>query len=367
MTRHVLYSNVRRSPYFARTEAEGATEYLTYNHMYMPMSYGRAPGVDYRALTEGVTLWDVGAERQTELLGPDAVRFADYLTTRSMEDMEPLQARYTLCCDESGQILCDPVMLVLEDRVWLSHGTVDLTLWAKGIALHSDFDVEVSEPDVAPVQVQGPLSPDVMRALFGPGIDDLKRFRCIRGHLAGTDVIVSRTGWSGGAGYEIYPLGSERALELWDAIVEAGRPHDLLVSGPNGPRAVESGITDTSLATNQSLNPFELWQDYLVDIHKGPFMGREALVAIRGRGITRRQVGLLGTAAALPRQETFWDIFSGDTVVGATRWTVHSWALGRSASIGVVDIACAEPGTELELVHPEGRQPVQVTTLPFVR
>jgi aminomethyltransferase len=365
--RHPLYSNVRRSPYFPRTEEEGASEYIVYNHMYMPMSYGRDPLDDYRALTERVTLWDVGAERQTEILGPDALAFADYLTTRRVDDLEPWQCRYTTCCDERGQILCDPIMLNLPDRVWLSHGTVDLTLWAKGIALHCDFDVTVDEPDVAPLQVQGPQSTEVMAALVGDEVQRLRPFRCMPTEIAGTDVIVSRTGWSGGSGFEIFPRGSERALALWDAVVQAGRPHDMLITGPNLRKAVESGITDTSLATGQGLTPLECWQDYLVDLDKGPFMGREALRSLRERGLTRRQVGLVGTSEALARQEGFWDVFAGDRQVGATRWAVRSPALDRNIAIAVVDVDCAAPGTALELVHPDGREPVEVTTLPFVR
>jgi glycine cleavage system aminomethyltransferase T len=368
INRPALSSNVRRSPYFDRTDAEGASDFLVYNHMYMPMAYGRDPIEDYRALTERVTLWDVGAERQTEIRGPDALKFADFLTTRSLADMEPYRCRYTFCCDETGQIMCDPVLLMLEDRIWLSHGTVDLTLWAKGLSLFSDqWDVEVSEPDVAPLQVQGPDSPEVMRALLGDAIDDLKPFRCTAARIAGVDVIVSRTGWSGGAGYEIFPIGSERALELWDAVVDAGRAHDMLVTGPNIRKAVESGITDTSLATNQSLNPLEIWQDYGVDFDAGPFIGREALLAIRDAGPTRKQVGLIGSDQPTPRQEGFWDVRAGGESVGSTRWAVHSFALERNIAIGIVDIAYAELGTQLGVVHPDGIEAMEVTTIPFVR
>ena len=366
--RPMLSSNVRRSPYFPRTDALGANEFLVYNHMYMPMSYGRDPAEEYRALTERVALWDVGAERQTEICGPDALKLADFMTTRSLVGFEPGRCRYTICCDDSGQIVCDPVLLVFEDRVWLSHGTVDLTLWAKALSLFSDeFNVQVSEPDVAPLQVQGPGSQEVMRALVGDSIDDLKPFRHMRAQIAGTDVIVSRTGWTGGLGYEIFPEGSERALELWDAVVEAGRPHDMLVTGPNISKAVEAGITDTSLATNQSLNPLELWQDYLVDLDDGPFIGRDALIEIRDSGVKRKQVGLLGPPGRIPRQEDFWAVRDGDRMIGSTRWVTFSYGLQRTISIAVVDLEYAQPGTEVQLAHPGGSETVEVTTLPFLR
>jgi glycine cleavage system aminomethyltransferase T len=366
--RPTLSSNVRRSPYFARTDALGANEFLVYNHMYMPMSYGRDPAEEYRALTERVALWDVGAERQTEIRGPDALKLADFITTRSLAGSEPGRCRYTICSDESGQVLCDPVVLVFEDRVWLSHGTVDLTLWAKALSLASDeFDAEVSEPDVAPLQVQGPASLEVMRTLVGDSIADLKPFRHMPAQVAGVNVTVSRTGWTGGLGYEIFPHGSERGLELWDAVVDAGRPHDMLVTGPNISKAVEAGITDTSYATNQSLNPLELWQDYLVDLDDGPFIGRDALINIREAGIKRKQVGLLGPTKRIPRQEDFWELYDGDRVVGSTRWVTFSYGLGRTISIAVVDIGYAQPGTELQVAHPGGSETMTVTTLPFLR
>src|SRR3954469_14638520 len=160
---HPLFANVRRSPYFERTEAAGAVAYMAYNHMYMAMDYGRQPAAEYRALTEGVTLWDVGAERQVELAGPDALRFADLLATRDLSQLVPGACRYTLIADENGIVICDPVVLYVEEgRVWLSHGNVDLLLWAKGVALGAGLDVQVREADVAPMQVQGPLARAVL-------------------------------------------------------------------------------------------------------------------------------------------------------------------------------------------------------------
>jgi glycine cleavage system aminomethyltransferase T len=216
--------------------------------------------------------------------------------------------------------------------------------------------------------VQGPSSPDVMRALAGDAIDDLRPFHCTPAVIGGTDCVVSRTGWSGGAGFEIYPRGSQRALELWDAVKRAGEPHGMLVIGPNLSKAMESGITDTSYATNQDLNPLELWQDYLVDLDKGPFIGREAIQRIKEEGVSRRQVGLLGPRERLPqRLEYTWELREGDEQAGSTRWLTYSLGLERVIAIGVVDIGYSAPGTQLDLVHPAGVAPVEVVELPFVR
>ena len=149
--RQRVFAMNRRSPYWQGTVDAKCMEWSVYNNMFFPMVYSRAPYEDYAALMEGVTLWDVGLERQTQLKGPDAVKFLDYLSSRDMSAMKPEDCRYALICDEAGLVLCDPVVLMPEeDLVWLSHGNTDLTLWARGIVLNSDWDVEVSEPDVAP-------------------------------------------------------------------------------------------------------------------------------------------------------------------------------------------------------------------------
>lgn len=126
--------------------------------MVMPVFY---EGVEegYHDLTEGVTVWDVGGQRQVEITGPDAASFTQYLVTRDVAKIPPGRARYTLVCQDDGGILNDPVLLRLAaDHFWLSLADSDILLWAKGVAHDSRFDVNLREPDVSPVQVQGPLS-----------------------------------------------------------------------------------------------------------------------------------------------------------------------------------------------------------------
>jgi glycine cleavage system aminomethyltransferase T len=363
---HPLFANVRRSPYFDRTEAAGAVAYMAYNHMYMAMDYGRQPGAEYRALTEGVTLWDVGAERQVELTGPDALRFADLLATRDLSQLAPGGCRYTLIADENGIVICDPVVLHVEEgRVWLSHGNVDLLLWAKGVALGAGLDVAVREADVAPMQLQGPLARTVLEPLVGDALDGLAYYRLTHAEIAGVPCVVSRTGWSGGPGYEIFPLGSERALEVWDAVAAAGTPLGLLIIGPNVPRALERGISDIAWFHNLGVNALEA-AERLVDLDGGDFIGRDALRAVRDAGIQRHTVGFVGPDVVLPRADGTWQLTRDGAPAGATRWVTRSPTLGRIIGIGVVDSAHADEGTRLALVAPGGDVPLEVAPLPFV-
>ncbi len=363
-TRQPLFPNVRRSPYFEATQAAGASSYMVYNHMYMPISYHRDPREEYLALMQRATLWDVGAERQTELRGPDALRLADYLCTRDLSGLRAGQCRFTTVCDDQGKIMTEPIVLVPEqDVVWISHGDVDLTLWARGIATHADFDVEVSEPDVAPLQVQGPRSRDLLAPLCAE-VAALRYYTCIATDIAGVSCVVSRTGWSGELGYEIYPRYSERAMAVWAAIVDSGLPHGLLVTGPNLSRAVERGITDTHYFVNCGMNPFEAGRGRLVDLDHGPFVGQLALRVIAGSGPKRKTVGVVAGKQALPPFEEFWDLESRSRPIGKLLWSAYSFALERAAGIAVVDQAIVV-GTEAVLRHPGGTTRARIVDLPL--
>ena len=359
-----LYPITRRSPYWSGAEAAGVVDFMVYNHMYFPLIYQHSPAEEYAALTERVTLWDVGCERQTELRGPDALRFAQYLTTRDLSTLNTGQCKYTLVCDPEGQIICDPVLLrPWDDVIWLSHGDVDLSLWARGIALHGGFDVKVCEPDVAPLQIQGPTSLDVLRGLVGAPLDELGSYKCVVTSIAGIPAVVSRTGWSGGLGYEVYPLSTDHAMDVWNAILEAGRPHGIMVTGPNINRAVERGVTDTAYYSNSGMNPFEADQGRFVDFGKGEFVGRTALLAAAST-FKRKTVGLL-VDGELPLLEWYWRVSSERGEIGEVRWATHSFALDRNVAIAVVDRA-AELGDRVRIHHALGIATAVVTKVPFI-
>ncbi|HXD68290.1 MAG TPA: glycine cleavage T C-terminal barrel domain-containing protein [Gaiellales bacterium] len=362
----MLHPTIRRSPYFERTLRAGACDFMVYNHTYMPLDYGRDPRQDYAALVERVTLWDVGAERQAELRGPDALAFADYLAPRRLSDLGVGECRYTPVCDRAGAIMCECIVLRPEpDVVWFSHSDVDLTLWATGLALAHGDDVEVAEADVPPMQLQGPRAADVMGAVGGEAAAGLARFRCGRVALGGVDCVVSNTGWSREAGYEVYPLGSDRAPEVWDAIVAAGEPHGLLITGPIIVRAVEQGISDTQYATNSDMNPIEAGMGSMLDLDRPDFVGRDALRAVRDDGPARRTVGLVCDGDPFPVMEQHWTITAGDgEPVGVARWAVYSYALERNIVVALVDAGADPQGLVVEAS--DGPRRCEPHPMPFV-
>jgi glycine cleavage system aminomethyltransferase T len=366
--RHPLYPNVRRSPYFPETERFGATDYMVYNHMYMPIAYGRDPEVEYRALMEGVALWDVGAMRQTELRGPDALRLADYVCARDLRSMDVGRCRYTPVCDDEGKIMTEVVALHPDrDVVWLSHGDVDLTLHVAAIARYGGYDAVVSEPDIAPLQLQGPRSVEVLAAVAGRSVAELRPYRSAHVRIAGVDVVVSHTGWTGDGGFDLYPLGSDRVLDVWRALLLAGEPYDLIVAGPNLVRACERWITDTHYFVNADMDPFEAGIDWAVDLDAGPFVGRDSLLEARDRPRARHTVGLLADHdEPLPRLEWFWPVIDDTGTVGEARWVARSIALGRPIAIALVN-ARVETGDHVRIEHPDGALAATVVELPFIK
>jgi aminomethyltransferase len=360
-----LYPISRRSAYWEGTAKAGVSAFMVYNHTYMPLVYHHSPAEEYVALTERVTLWDVGGERQTQIRGRDAIRFAQLITTRDLSKLEVGNCKYTLVCDPQGKILCDPVLLYpWENVIWLSHGDVDLTLWAQGIATHGGLQVEIDEPDVQPVQVQGPKSLDMLRSLVQSPLDALGFYKCVVTRVAGIDAVVSRTGWSGGLGFEIFPLSSVHAMPLWDALIEAGRPHGLMVTGPNVFRAVEMGVTDTAYYSNSGMNPYEAGHGRLVDLDKGEFIGREALCRVAATGARRKTVGLF-IEGELPDLEWYWPLEDKNGNAGEVRWSVHSFKLDRNIGIAVVD-SSVESGDVVQITHQAGITRATVTRVPFV-
>jgi glycine cleavage system aminomethyltransferase T len=364
LVRPALHPNVRRSPYFEATERAGALEYIVYNHMYMAIVFDHDPLDEYRALVERVCLWDVGAERQTELRGPDAVAFANFLCTRDMRALAVGQCRFTMVCDDGGRIMTEPIVLrPWEDVVWISHGDVDLTLWASGWAHTLPYDVQVSEPDVAPIQVQGPKALELL-APIAPGVERLQYYRCVETTVGGHRGVVSRTGWTRGLGFEIYPLGSDGAMELWNELERTGEAVDALVTGPNLSRAVEQAITDTAYFVNSGMTPYEARAGRLVDLDSAPFVGSDTLARAASERQRRHTLGLVLDAAP-GRLEQFWTVEAGSRPVGEVRWAAYSYALEAHVAIALLDTGIGV-GERVTVCSPAGPISARARELPFV-
>lgn len=362
----------RKSPYFAATERAGCRSWGLYNHMLLPTLYDD-PVTEYWALLNGVTMWDVSVERCIEITGPDAARFTDLLTCRDLSTCEVGQCRYVLITSPSGGIVNDPVLLRLaDDRFWLAIADSDVLLYALGVAAFAGMDVEIRETDVAPMQVQGPRSKEVVRALFGPEIAGLRYYRCAEASVDGIPVVVSRTGWSGEVGFEIYLRETSRGDELWRLVEEAGAPHGIRAIAPSEARRIEAGIFNYGSDMGPEDTPFHVTGlERLVELEQdSDFIGKRALRRVAERGVDRKLVGI--EIAGEPMRDEgalndFWPVREpGGERIG--RVTAGAWSprLERNVGYAWVPAAMIGPGTPLEVESPSEARSAAVASLPFV-
>lgn len=361
-------ARVRRSPFFEATQRWGCKSYTVYNHMLLP-SYYDDPVQEYWKLIEGVTLWDVGVERQVEITGPDAFAFTNLLTPRDLSRCKVGQAKYVLIIDENGGIINDPVLLRLgENHFWLALADSDVLLWAKGVALRSGVRVQIREPDVSPLQIQGPKSKEVMDRLFGQDILELPYYHFAEKKLDGIPLVVTRTGWTGEIGYEIYLRDGSRGVELWEKVMEAGKPFGITPTGPSDIRRIEAGILNYGVDMTLETSPYEVGLERLVESDKkSDFIGMEALRRIRAEGVKQKLVGIEVDGAPLDLNLTRWPVSRDGRPMGQVTSAVFSPRLKKNIGYAMVPIEHAGLGTSLSVTVPgQGDRMATVTVKPFI-
>jgi glycine cleavage system aminomethyltransferase T len=360
-------TQIRKSPYFDATVRWGATGFSVYNHMYIPRDFGD-PEQNFWTLVNDAILCDVAVERQVEITGPDAARFVQMLTPRDLSKMAVGQCKYVLITNAEGCILNDPILLRLaENHFWISLADSDILLWAQGVAVHSGLDVMIGEPDVSPLQLQGPKSGEIMQALFGDSILDLKYYWHRELELDGIPLLVSRTGWSSELGYEIYLRDSAYGDALWERIMVAGMAFGLKPGHTSSIRRIEGGMMSYHADADIKTNPYELGLDRLVNLDiEADFIGKAALRRIRDQGVSRIQVGVIIDGAPMKGPNTtFWAITRDGTEIGKVTSAVYSPRLERNIALAMVAVAHAPVGTEVDIMTPSGPARATVVERPF--
>ncbi|WP_420859695.1 glycine cleavage T C-terminal barrel domain-containing protein [Marivivens marinus] len=360
-------TQIRKSPYFDATVRWGATGFSVYNHMYIPRDFGN-PEQNFWNLVNDAILCDVAVERQVEITGPDAAKFVQMLTPRDLSKMAVGQCKYILITNADGGILNDPILLRLaENHFWISLADSDILLWAQGVAINSGLDVTIGEPDVSPLQLQGPKSGEIMRALFGDEIMDLKYYWLRAVELDGIPLIVSRTGWSSELGYELYLQDGSRGDELWEKIMATGLEFGLKPGHTSSIRRIEGGMLSYHADADIKTNPFELGFDRLVNLDmEAEFIGKAALRRIKEEGVARKQVGLVIDCDPLKGPNTrFWPINQNGETVGKVTSAVYSPRLEKNIALAMVAVECSELGTEIEVVTGSGPARATIVEVPF--
>ena len=360
-------TQIRKSPYFDSTVKWGATGFSVYNHMYIPRDFG-SPEQNFWNLIEKSILCDVAVERQVEITGPDAYKFTQLLTPRDLSKLAVGQCKYVLITNNEGGILNDPVLLRLsENHFWLSLADSDVLLWAQGVAVNSGLDVQIKEPDVSPLQLQGPTSGEIMIKLFGEDVKDLKYYWLREYNLDGIPLIVSRTGWSSELGYEIYLRDGSKGNELYEKIMEAGKEHGLQPGHTSSIRRIEGGMLSYHADADINTNPFELGLDRLVSLDSDiNFVGKEALKKIKHNGITRKQVGVEIDCKPLSGPNTtFWELKKDNVNIGRVTSAVYSPRLKKNIALAMVSVEQSEIGNEFQVTTNEGTFNCIVVEKPF--
>lgn len=360
-------TQIRKSPYFDATVRWGATGFSVYNHMYIPRDFG-SPEQNFWNLVNDAILCDVAVERQVEITGPDAAKFVQTLTSRDLSKMAVGQCKYILITNAEGGILNDPILLRLaENHFWISLADSDILLWAQGVAVHAGMDVSIREPDVSPLQLQGPKSGEVMRALFGDSIMDLKYYWLRQVELDGIPLIVSRTGWSSELGYELYLQDSSRGDDLWEKIMAVGGPLGLKPGHTSSIRRIEGGMLSYHADADINTNPFELGLDRLVNLDiEAEFIGKAALRKIKEQGVSRKQVGLVIEGEALSGPNTsFWPVTKDGAVIGKVTSAIYSPRLKQNIALAMVSVEHTALGQTVEVVSNTGIRQATIVERPF--
>ena len=361
-----LTRRLRSTPFTSRIEAAGVRSYTVYNHMLLPTQF-RGVEQDYHHLRDAVQVWDVSCERQVQLAGPDAARLAQLLTVRDLRTFAVGRCGYAPVVDHDGLLINDPVVLRLaDDRFWFSVSDSDVVLWAGGLAQGLGLDVSVGEPDVWPLAVQGPRAEDVVAAVFGEQVREIRFFRFAPLQFCGHELVVARSGWSAQGGFEIYVDDAALGGDLYDALMDAGVQYDIGPGCPNLIERIEAGLLTYGTDVTRADTALEAGLDRYCSLD-APIaaIGIEALRRQATSGVTRRICGMTidGDAVTPPRDP--WPVHAPGIAVGQVTSAVWSPRLNTNVAIGMLAIEHVRPGTELAVETTAGARNGTVVEMPF--
>ena len=346
---------LRQTPFTQGVEAKDVTAYTVYNRMLLPTVF-ESVEADYRHLKTHVQVWDVSCERQIELIGPDASQLMRRLTPRNLEKMQEDQCYYVPIVDENGGMLNDPVAIKhSKDRWWISIADSDLLFWVKGLAVGAGLDVQVFEPDVSPLAVQGPKSDELMERVFGSEVNNIRFFRYKKLAFRDTSFVVARSGYSKQGGFEIYVEKSSNGMPLWNALFEAGVDLNVRPGCPNLIERIEGGLLSYGNDMTMDNSPLECGLGKFCKPNEdSDHIGKDALAREAATGPARqiRAIAIHGSPIALVR--TAWPLFKDGNQVGQITSAAWSPDFETNVAIGMVDASIWDAGNELEVRTPTG-------------
>lgn len=361
LPRFALAPRLRPTPYSEAVDAAGASIYSVYNHMRLPVCF-ESFEADCAHLKSHVQIWDVAAQRQVQMRGPDAARLAQMVTPRDLGGLRAGACAYAPMVDAEGRLLNDPIAIRVSEDCWrLSIADSDVLLWLKGLALGCGLDVTLSEPDINPLAVQGPKALDLMVRLFGEELRRMRPFGMTTGTFEGQSHVITRSGWSKQGGFEIYVEGWEHAMPLWEALFDAGGDLNVRAGCPNLIERVESGLLSYGSDMTSEHTPYEAGLGQFCQPEKVDCIGRDALLQALKGGPQRQIRCLTLDGDRVPPLRAFWPVTTlGDRHAGRVSSATWSPEFGTNVAVAMIEKDHWDPGTPLVVHTPDGAKEARI-------
>ncbi len=367
---------IRRTPYTNKVEKHGVSDFTVVNHMLLPKGFQNSVEEDYWHLSKEVQVWDVSCQRQVQISGPDASKLVQKMTPRSIKNMEIGKCFYIPMLNENAGMINDPVLLKLEDDMfWISIADSDILLWAKGYALGSNFNVNIEEPDVYPLAIQGPKSEELMISIFGEEIKKIKFFNFRVMDFLGTKQIIARSGYSKQDGFEIYFKIHEDYFDkvemgekLWDTIWEAGKKFNISPGCPNLIDRIEGGLMSYGNDFTKDNNPLECnLEKYCKTDISHDFIGKKALTRIQNEGVKQKIRGIIFDGSPCSANGQPLIVFSKDNKrIGQITSGIFSPRIKKNIGLSMILKDYWEIGQNLFVETLDGKKRNgTITSLPF--
>lgn len=357
---------LRRTPLYDEHVAAGG-KIVPFAGYEMPVQYPTGITAEHRAVREAVGLFDVSHMGEFEVSGPGALDLVQYLTTNDAAAVEVGQAQYSTLPRDDGGLLDDLLVYRFADRYMLVVNASNREKDFAWIARHAErFDVHLVDrsDELALLALQGPETEKILASLTGVDLSGIGYYRFVEGNVDGYPAIVSRTGYTGEDGFELY-LSAEHAAPLWRALLEAGAPHGLIPAGLGARDSLrlEMGYALYGSDLDESRNPLESGLAWVTKLDKGDFVAREALLRVKEAGIAERLVGFRLLERGFPRHG--YDIAHAGERIGTVTSGVLSPSLGVGIGMGYVPAAHAKPGSRIDVVIRGQPVPAEVVRPPF--
>jgi len=358
---------LRSTPYTSRLEQQGLTAYTIYNHMLLPAAFEDSMEDSYYHLKENVQIWDVSAERQVEISGKDAAKLVQLMTCRDLSKSKDGRCYYCPIIDDQAGLINDPVVLrINENKWWLSIADSDVILFAKGLAIGKKYSVNIVEPNVDIMAIQGPKSFALMEKVFGKQIRELKFFGFDLFDFRGSKHLIARSGWSKQGGYEVYVENTNSGLELYDYLFEIGKEFNVKPGCPNLIERIESALLSYGNDFDLHDNPLECGFDKYVNLDNDiEFLGKQKLSEINASGVSKKLMGVKINLDRINLSQAI-EITIDSKRVGELRSAVYSPTFNQVIGIAMIDKPYFEVGTKVNIIIDNVTKAGSLCNIPFV-